>query len=369
MFRKPTAADAPGPDASISDAAPCQKSLRLRVGRDLIMPVRSTVLAEFQRQAALPGFRKGKAPAGLVERQYAKDIQDETLHRVTRQAFEQVAERHQLKPVGPFEVRTMQFSEADGLTLEATVEVEPSFALGRYKGIPLARAPVGVSPQDLERAMSSLQESMAQLVPAKTGEGKERQVPPLDEELAKDLGYPSVAALKEHVAAKLLEQQRAAQAQGLETALCDELVARHPFEVPPRLVAHQTERLTRDFKVRLLLSGVPEEELDGRVTQFAGELRTSAARHVKLGFILERIAAQESVTVAQDELVKRLWQLAQRWKKDPAQVRQVFDAQGLWPSVVSAIRQEKTIALLLSAAKVEGTGPPGPVPSIGGTHE
>ena len=166
-----------------------------------------------------------------------------------------------------------------------------------------------------------------------------------------------LAVLKEHVAAKLLEQQRAAQAQGLEAALCDELLARHPFEVPPRLVAHQTERLTRDFKVRLLLSGVPEEELDGRVTQFAEQLRTSAARHVKLGFILERIAAQESVTVTQDEPVKRLWQLAQRWKKDPAQVRQVFDAQGLWPSVVSAIRQEKTMTVLLSAASITEEGP------------
>ncbi len=356
MFRKPTAAAAQDPDASITDAAPCQKALRLHVRRDAIAPVRGVVLAEFQRQAALPGFRKGKAPAGLVERQYAKDIQDETLQRVTRQAFEQVAQAHGLKPVGPFEVRTMAFSETDGLTLEATVEVEPSFALGSYKGLPLTRPSAEVAPQEMERALAALQDSMAQLAPAKAGEGKERQVPALDEELAKDLGYQSLAALREHVAAKLREQKRAARAQALEAALCDELLRRHPFEVPPRLVAHQTERLTRDFRVRLLLSGVPEDQVDGKVTQFAEQLRTSAARHVKLAFILDRIAAQESVTATQDELVKRLWQLAQRWKKDPAQVRQFFDAQGLWPSVVSAIRQEKTIAFLLSVAQLEGTG-------------
>ncbi|MBI2105135.1 MAG: hypothetical protein HYT90_06145 [Candidatus Omnitrophica bacterium] len=357
MFRKPTAAAAQGPDASITDTAPCQKALRLRVGRDAIVPVRGAVLAEFQRQAALPGFRKGKAPAGLVEQRYAKDIQDETLQRVTRQAFEQVAQAHGLKPVGPFEVRAMNFSETDGLTLEATVEVEPSFALGSYKGVPLARPSAEVAPQEMERALAALQESMARLAPAKTGEGKERQVPALDEELAKDLGYQSLSALREHVAAKLREQKRTAQAQALETALCDELLKRHPFEVPAGLVAHQTERLTRDFKVRLLLSGVPEGEVDGKVAQFADQLRTSAARHVKLAFILDRIAAQESMAVTQDELVKRLWQLAQRWKKDPAQVRQLFDAQGLWPSVVSAIRQEKTIAFLLSAATITDTVP------------
>jgi len=363
MFRKPTAPAAPGLDASITDAAPCQKALRLRVGRDAVAPVRGAVLAEFQRRAALPGFRKGKAPAALVEQRYAKDIQDETLHRVTQQAFEQVAQAHGLKPVGPFEVRTMNFSEADGLTLEATVEVEPSFTLARYRGIPLMRPSAEVAPEDMERAMSSLQESMAQLVPAKAGEGKERQVPALDEELAKDLGFPSLTALREHVAAKLREQKRTTQAQALEDALCDELVRRHPFEVPPRLVAHQTERLTRDFKVRLLLAGVPEGEVDGKVAQFAEQLRTSAERHVKLAFILDRIAAQESVAVTQDELVQRLWQLAQRWKKDPAQVRQFFDAQGLWPSVVSAIRQEKTIAVLLSAAEI--VPEPGTPPAAG----
>ena len=53
------------------------------------------------------------------------------------------------------------------------------------------------------------------------------------------------------------------------------------------------------------------------------------------------------------ELMKRLWELARRWKKDPAEVRKLFDAEGLWGSVVSSIRQEKTIAMLLSAAAVQ----------------
>ena len=118
-------------------------------------------------------------------------------------------------------------------------------------------------------------------------------------------------------------------------------------------MSRQTERLTRDFKVRLLLSGVPEEKLNEEVAKFTQELRTTAERHVKLTFVLDRIAAQESITVTQDELVARLWQLSQRWKKDPAEVRKIFDAQGLWPSVVSTIRQEKTTAFLLSAAAIE----------------
>ena len=336
----------------VTETAPCQKALRLRVAPEAIAPVRAAVISEFQREAAVPGFRKGRAPADLIERQYAQQIRDETLQRATRTALEQAAKEHDLRPVGPFELTAATLTDADGLALEATVEVEPAFALAPYKGIPLVRGPLEIAPADMAHALASLQDSMTKLVPAAAGGAKERVVPPLDDELAKDLGFETLAQLTAHVEAKLREQKQAAQAQELEAALCDALLSRHTLDVPPRLVARQTERLTREFKVRLLLSGTPEDTLEKELATFTQQLRTSAERHVKLGFILDRIAQQESISVTQDELVKRLWQLAQRWKKDPAEVRALFDAQGLWPSVVSAIRQEKTIAWLESAAAV-----------------
>ena len=369
MFRKTVQPKAPpvSAGATVTDTAPCQKSVRVQVPPSEIAPVRATVLSEFQRQTTLSGFRKGKAPPEMVEQKYAQDIQSETLHRVMKAAFERVTTERSLKPVGPFQVNKADYTDANGLALEATIDVEPSFALGHYKGIPLSRPALTVTPADLEQALGQLRESMAQLVPAKepaaaaapAGEAKERQLPPIDDELAKDLGFETLDKLKAQVGAKLLEQKRDAQAREVEAALCDALLARHTFEVPASLVSHQTDRLTRDFKTRLLMNGLTEEQVGKETEQFTQELRTSAERHVKLSFILNRIAEHESLQATQDELVKRLWQLSQRWKKDPAEVRKLFDAQGLWPSVVSSIRQEKTIAFLLSAAQItEGAAAP-----------
>ena len=355
MFRKPAPPTQQATKVSITDSAPCEKSLTLQVGMELIAPIRAAVLAEVQKDAALPGFRKGKAPTNLIERQYAKTIYDETLQRAIRHALEQAAKDHGLKPVGPFEVKSVDFSESSGLNLEATVEVEPAFKLASYKGISLTRAVEVISPQDVDQAVVKLQESMAQLVPAKEGQAKERQVPPLDDELAKDLGFENLATMRSHVEAKLREQKRFADEQALEGALCDELIKRHAFDVPAKLVGHQTERLKRDFTVRLMLSGMPEEQVTEHVAKYAESLRQAGERHVKLAFILDRIAEQESMGIAQDELVGRLWQLARRWKNDPAEVRKILDAQGLWPSVVSALRQEKTIRLVLSSASINGS--------------
>ncbi len=363
MFGKAKTSDKSKPSGvsfgefSVNDSAPCQKSLKVRVKPEAIKPIRAAVLAEFQKEAALPGFRKGKAPAELIERQYGKSIHDETLNRVTKTTLEETAKAQELKPVGPFEVRSANFSDTDGFTFEATVEVEPTFALGGYKGIEIPEASDAISPEELEKALKSLQESSAELVPSKEAEAgqpgeaaKEKKIPALDDELAKDLGLKDLASLKEHVEAKLKEQKQASQARDKEAAISDELLKRHVFDVPKRLVEHQTEKLTRDFAMRLLFSGMAEDKVKEELAKFTEQLRTSAERHVKLLFILDRIADKESVAVEQQELVEHLWRLSQRWKKDPAEVRKTLDAQGLWGSVYSAIRQEKTMNLLLAAA-------------------
>lgn len=344
-------------NVSVTDVGPCQKALRLRVGLEAIAPVRAAVVDEFCKRVTLPGFRKGKAPADLVERKYAQPIQEELLHRVTNQTFEQVIKDHDLRPIGPVALGRADFSQTDGLTLEATVEVEPAFTLGDYKGIPLKRKAATITAEEIDQALKVLQDSMAQLVPKGEGQPKERHLPAIDDELAKDVGFEHLEQLKQHVEAKLREQKRVAQARALEAALGEELLKRHAFEVPPRLVSHQTGRVTRDFKARLLLSGMDAAQAEDEVKKFAERLRQSAEQHVRLGFILDRIATQESVSVKEEEVVGRLWQVAQHWKKDPLEVRKMFDAQGLWPSVISTIRQEKTMALLMAASAIDEGGP------------
>ena len=363
MFRKKTTSSpstVQHASTSVTEAAPCRKAVQLRVGLEKIQPVRHVVLGEFQRASTLPGFRKGKAPTALVERHYHQAIHEETIQRVMKQTLEQVVTDHHLKPVGPIEVKTMTFSETDGLALEAMIEVEPTFPLGAYKGIPLTRPLVEVLPHEVDKALEQLRESMAQLVPTGEGQQKQRQVPPLDDELAKDMGLENLPALRAHVEAKVREQKQKVQHDTLEAALYDELLKRHTFDVPSQLVGRQTERLTQEFKARLLLAGMSEEQTGQELTKFTDQLRTNAQRHIKLTFILERIAEQESIAVTQEELLTHLWQLAQRWKKDPTEVRTLLDAKGLWPSVVSAIRHEKTMTWLLKAAVVQdaslGTG-------------
>lgn len=355
MFAKPKPAQDSPLTVAVSQPSPCQQKLQIRLTAVGIHPVREDVLREFQKEATLAGFRRGKAPRELVEQKFSEEIRQETVRRLTRQVFEQVTQERKLKPVGPFEVIKLDFDEQKGLALEAQVEVEPEFQLAGYRGLPLKKPVASVGAQELEQALAQLRESMAQLVPAGEGGPKEKQLPNLDDEFAKDAGFETLEQLKGHLESKLREQKQQRQEQECEQQLCEELLGRHRLEVPPRLVAKQTERLSRDFQARLLLAGRAEDQVKEELAKYTEQLRTNAVRLVKLAFILDRIAEQEQLSVTQDEVVDRLWKLAKRWGKDPVEVRRLLDAQGLWASVLSSIRQDKTMRLLLDAAQIEET--------------
>ncbi len=352
-----TSSDQHSLTATVKETAPCQQAIQAHLAPDGVGPVREVVLKEFQREANIAGFRKGKAPRELVERKYSGDIQDELVRRLTRQVLEQVSVDHKLRPVGPFEVSKLEYEAAKGLDIEARVEVEPAFKLGDYRGIDVKKPPVAVKPDEIDAALKQLQESSAELVPVAPDQPKEKRVPNLDDEFAKDLGFQKLDELKTHVEAKLRENKQAEQRQEIERTLCDALLERHRFEVPTGLVTKQVERLTRDFQVRMLTADYSEEQVKQELEKYSEQMKSNAERHVKLSFILDRVADQEELSVTQDEIVERLWKLARRSGKDPSEVRRLLDAQGLWPSVLSSIRQEKTINFLLGVAHVDEPQP------------
>ncbi|HBH96374.1 MAG TPA: hypothetical protein DDX89_01095 [Candidatus Omnitrophica bacterium] len=338
---------------AVKQPQPCHYVFTIHLKAQAIQPVREAVIQEVQREATIAGFRKGKAPKELVAQHHPTVIREETLRRLTRQVVEQVATDRKLKPVGPFEVTRVEFDETKGMQLEAQVEVEPEFALGEYRRIPLKTSPLTVTPDEVAQALARLQDSMAQLVPVAGGDAKEKRLPALDDELAKDVGHETLEHLKSHLEAKLREQKQARLQQDLESQVCEALLARHQFDLPQRLVGRQTERLKSEFQARLVLAGTPEEQAQQELIKYEAQVHDNANRHVKLAFILERLARAEGVSVTQDEVVDRLWKLSQRMGKDPAEVRRALDAKGLWPSVLSSILQDKTMKFLLDSAHVE----------------
>jgi trigger factor len=116
------------------------------------------VTKEFVREAALPGFRPGKAPREMVLRKYAKDIEDEAKRKLISQSYRQAAEEQKLDVLGQPDIEEIQFGRGQSLMFAATVETSPEFELPEYKGVQVKVEKRDVTDADVQSAIENLRQ-------------------------------------------------------------------------------------------------------------------------------------------------------------------------------------------------------------------
>ncbi len=127
----------------------CRFRIDVEVPSEYFAAVRDRVVAEFMGRVRLKGFRKGRIPAGVVMRQYGREIFDETCKRVASEASEEAIAAEGLTPVSQVHLNDLNAGEdeATALTFNATFEALPEIPLERLGGFqveqPAAEVPAG----------------------------------------------------------------------------------------------------------------------------------------------------------------------------------------------------------------------------------
>ncbi len=141
---------------TVENLAPCKKLLRVEVDARIVEETFDAVTREFQKHAALPGFRPGKAPREMIARRFAADIKDEARRKLISEHYRKAVEEKKLRVIGPPDIEEIQFDRGQDLQFAATVETAPEFDLPEYKGLPVRREIKSVTDQDVERALHLL---------------------------------------------------------------------------------------------------------------------------------------------------------------------------------------------------------------------
>lgn len=149
---------------TIQDVGPCKKLVRVELEAAAVDRALAETRAEFVRQVRLPGFRPGKAPAPLVERQFGEQIAEEAKRKLLNESYRQALEEHKLTPVTAPQIEEVQFGPGQPMVYTATIEVEPQFALPDYAGLPVRREKREVTEEDVARALDVLREQRAEFV-------------------------------------------------------------------------------------------------------------------------------------------------------------------------------------------------------------
>ena len=187
----------------------------------------------------------------------------------------------------------------------------------------------------------------------KIKEIKEKILPPLDDEFAKDLGdYSSFEELKTKLRGEIEKEKELALERRLKDQMVDQLLAANPFEVPESLVEEQTKALVSDTKLRLAAQGLELKNLGLTEDKLQGDYKTMAEKQVRTFLILEKIAGQEGISVTDEEANDRLREISERMHQKFDVVRRYYEKNGLFPEVKTGIIRDKTLNFLLEKANL-----------------
>jgi trigger factor len=187
----------------------------------------------------------------------------------------------------------------------------------------------------------------------KIKEIKEKILPPLDDEFAKDLGdYSSFEELKAKLKGEIEKEKELGLERQLKDQVVDQLLEANPFEVPESLVEEQTKTLVSDTKLRLAAQGVDLKNLGLSEEKLQEDYKAMAQKQVKTFLILEKIAGQEGIAVTDEEADDRLREMSERMHQKFDVVKRYYEKNGLFPEVKAGIIRDKTLNFLLEKASI-----------------
>jgi len=187
----------------------------------------------------------------------------------------------------------------------------------------------------------------------KIKEIKEKILPILDDEFAKDLGdYSSLEDLRLKLREEVEKEKKLILERQLKDQMVEQLLQANSFEVPESLVEEQTRTLVSDTKMRLATQGVDFKNLGLSEEKLQGDYREMAQKQVRTFLILEKIADQEGITVTDGEAEDRVREISERIHQKFDVVKRYYEKNGLIPEVKAGIMSEKILNFLLEKANV-----------------
>jgi len=141
---------------TVENLAPCKKLLRVEVDAKSVDETFDAITKDFQKQAALPGFRPGKAPRDMVVKKYDAEIKEEAKRKLIGENYRKALEDKKISVIGYPDIEEIQFARGQNLQFAATIETAPEFQLPDYKNLPAKKEIKSVTDEDVERAIKLL---------------------------------------------------------------------------------------------------------------------------------------------------------------------------------------------------------------------
>jgi len=159
---------------AVEELEACKRRLAVEAPVDLVQKEWERAYGRVQKQARLPGFRKGHVPRSLVKLHFADDVRREVAEHLIPDVYRQALTEARIDPVNEPDLSDVKLEENAPLSFVAVVEVKPAITLADYKGVDVQHAPPTISDEDVSKTIEQMREQQAEFRsvdrPAATGD-------------------------------------------------------------------------------------------------------------------------------------------------------------------------------------------------------
>ena len=151
--------------SAVETLSPTRAKLTVEVPFDELKPSLDAAYKKIAQQITVPGFRKGKVPATLIDRQVGRGaVLDEAINEALPRLYVQALEENELQPLAQPEIDITRLEDNDTLEFTAEVDVRPEITLPELDGLEVTVDDIAVSDEDVEEQVANLRERFGTLV-------------------------------------------------------------------------------------------------------------------------------------------------------------------------------------------------------------
>ncbi len=186
----------------------------------------------------------------------------------------------------------------------------------------------------------------------KVHEVKEKQLPTLDDEFAKDVSeFDTLEDFKKDLAAKLTERREAQAKRAFEAAVLEQVMDNMTVEIPDAMVAYETDQMVEDMARRIQAQGISFEQymaMTGMTMDIVrAQAGTAALERVRRDLALNAVVAAEGIEITDEDLEAEYKRLADEYHMELEQVKAAAPAE----DVKKGLALQKAEQVIYDSAK------------------
>ena len=161
---------------TVEEKSSCERHVKIETSREDVDRYFDREYDSLQQEAAIPGFRPGKAPRKLVEKRFRNEVKTRVKASLIQDALVQADEDENMTPIGEpqFNFDSIEIPVEGPFVFEYDIEVRPTFDIPNWKGLKIERPVHEYTSEEIDAAIKRVQMSQASLVdkgaPAEVGD-------------------------------------------------------------------------------------------------------------------------------------------------------------------------------------------------------